>query len=160
MMSARLMTEVIALTPAGRAGLEQEFLLLCGERLPALTARLREAREDTAMRDEDAGLHELLEEHHRLERCALEIERLLAVAAEVVPPGDGLAGLGSRVEVDDDDGERDVFQLVDPCEANAIEGRISLVSPVGRALLGHIVGDEVIVPLPVGERRLRVVGLA
>jgi len=82
------------------------------------------------------------------------------VAAEVVPPGDGLAGLGSRVEVDDDDGERDVFQLVDPCEANAVEGRISLASPVGRALLGHVVGDEVIVPLPVGERRLRVVGLA
>ncbi len=94
MMSTRLMTEVIALTPAGRAGLEQEFLLLCGERLPALTVRLREAREDTATRDEDAGLHELLKEHHRLERRALEIERLLAVAAEVVPPRRRAGGVG------------------------------------------------------------------
>ncbi|SRR5579875_2600338 len=151
--------ETLALTPAGRAQLEQEHALLRYERLPALTARLAEAREDSATRDEDAGLLELLEEHSRAEQRARELDRLLAAAHEIAPPADGVVALGSHVEIEDG-GEREVFQLVEPCEANPAEGRISLVCPVGQALVGHGVGEEVIVALPDGERRLRIVGLA
>lgn len=158
-MIAQTSRETIALTPAGRTHLEQELELLRRDRLPALVERLAEARDDGAVRYEDAGLLELLEEHSRAERRARELERLLAAAREIAPPGDGVVGLGSRVEIEDDEG-CDVFQLVDPCEAIAAEGRISMVSPVGRALLGHRAGDAVVVPLPAGERRLRIVGLA
>lgn len=158
-MTAQMSRETIALTPAGRLRLEQELGLLRRDHLPALLARLSEARDDGAARDEDAGLLELLEEHGRVEHRVRVLERLLTVAREIAPPGDGVVGLGSRVEIEDDDG-RDIFQLVDPCEANPAEGRISVVSPVGRALLGRRAGDAVIVPLPAGERRLRIVGLA
>ena len=81
------------------------------------------------------------------------------MAREIAPPATGVVALGSRVEIEDD-GERDVFQLVDPREANAAEGRISVASPVGNALLSHVAGDEVVVPLPDGERRLRFVSLS
>ncbi len=81
------------------------------------------------------------------------------MAREIAPPATGVVALGSRVEIEDD-GERDVFQLVDPREANAAEGRISVASPVGNALLSHVAGDEVVVPLPDGERRLRIVSLS
>ncbi len=147
-----------ALTPAGRAALSRELRVLRDERLPALMGLLREARADTATRAEDGGLRELVEEHSRAERRALEIDWLLSTAGAVVPPGDGVAALGSRVEIDAD-GERDAFQLVDPCEADIAAGRLSVASPVGRALLGQTVGAEVAVRLPVGEMRLRLVAL-
>lgn len=150
--------DVIALTPEGRAGLENELNTLRNERLPGLAARLADAREDPATRDEDAGLLELQEEQRRLERRATELERLLASAREIAPTAGGVVSLGSRVEVEEED-ERESFQLVDPREANAAEGRISTISPVGKALLGHRVGDEVMVPLPAGDRRLRVISV-
>jgi len=158
-MQGQTPIETIALTPAGRTALEQELQRLRTEQVPALTRRLAEAREDSATREEDAGLLELQEEMQRAERRALELERLLAVAREIAPPATGVVALGSRVEIEDD-GERDVFQLVDPREANAAEGRISVASPVGNALLSHVAGDEVVVPLPDGERRLRIVSLS
>ena len=158
-MIQQCLTEMPALTPAGRASLQQELQTLRGARLPALTAQLAEAREDPAVLSEDTGLLGLLEEHSRLERRAMEIERLLAVARELVPPAEGVVALGSRVEIHDD-GERDVFQLVAPCEANIAEGRLSIASPLGQALLGHVVGDEVVVRLPAGERRVRILSHA
>lgn len=158
-MNATNGTDIVALTPEGRAGLENELSMLRNERLPALAARLADAREDPATRDEDAGLLELQEEQRRLERRATELERLLASAREIAPTKGGVVSLGSRVEVEED-GEREAFQLVDPREANAAEGRISIVSPVGKALLGHRVGDEIPVPLPAGDRRLRLISVA
>jgi transcription elongation factor GreA len=152
-------TDTIALTPAGRADLEAELRLLRDERLPALAARLSDAREDPATRDEDAGLLELQEEQRRLERRSTELERLLAAAREIAPSADGVIALGSHVEIEEE-GEREAFQLVDLREANAAEGRISTASPVGKALLGHKGGDEVFVPLPGGDRHLQVVSVS
>jgi transcription elongation factor GreA len=157
-MNSSNASDVIALTPQGRADLENELQRLRNETLPALAARLADAREDPATRDEDAGLLELQEEQRRLERRATELERVLASAREIAPTAGGVVGLGSRVEVEEE-GEREAFQLVDPREANAAEGRISVVSPVGKALLGRSVGDEVMVPLPAGDRRLVVVSV-
>lgn len=158
-MNASNLGDTIALTPEGRADLENELNTLRNDRLPALAARLADAREDPATRDEDAGLLELQEEQRRLERRATELERLLASAREIAPTSGGVVALGSRVEIEED-GEHEAFQLVDPREANAAEGRISIISPVGKALLGHKVGDEVMVPLPGGDRRLHVVSVA
>lgn len=152
-------SDTIALTPEGRATLENELWLLRNERLPALAARLADAREDPATRDEDAGLLELQEEQRRLERRSTELERLLASARELAPSANGVIALGSRVEVEEE-GERERFQLVDPHEANAVEGRISIASPVGKALLGHKNGDEVVVPLPAGDRHLQIISVS
>ena len=65
-MNQANLTDAIALTPQGRADLENELRVLRNERLPALAARLADAREDPATRDEDAGLLELQEEQRRL----------------------------------------------------------------------------------------------
>lgn len=154
-----LATETIAFTPAGRATLEQELRRLRDERLPALAALIAEAREDTAVRKENADLVLIQLEQQRAERRAAELEWLLAVAHEIAPPPDGVIALGSHVEVADA-GERDVYQLVDPREADVAEGRVSIASPVGQALLGHMVGDDVVVEAPAGERRLRVVAVS
>jgi transcription elongation factor GreA len=59
------------------------------------------------------------------------------------------ASFGATVQVEDIDcGHRATYQLVGPFEADAMNGRISIDSPMGRALLGRRVGDEVIVYAP------------
>lgn len=151
--------EVIALTPAGRAQLEQELGELRAERLPWFVARLAELRDDGAMPGEDVALLELHDAYARARYRAAELTWLLYAAVETAPASDGIVALGSRVTIEED-GEHETVQLVSPCEANAIDGRITVASPVGRRLLGCRVGDRVEVSAPGGERRLRIVALA
>jgi transcription elongation factor GreA len=66
------------------------------------------------------------------------------------PPKDkqGLIGLGAKVRIDVD-GQKDEFVIVGTLEANPALGKISNESPVGKALLGHKIGDEVVVSSPI-----------
>jgi transcription elongation factor GreA len=151
--------QVIALTPAGRASLAEEMCRLRDDYLPTLVRQLAEARDDPATLKEAGDLLAVQQEQHRVQHRVAELEWLLTVARDVAAPVDGVIALGSRVEVADD-GEVDAYQLVDPCEANLAEGRVSVASPVGQALMGHAVGDEVVVEAPAGQRRLRVVAVS
>ena len=72
----------------------------------------------------------------------------------------GVAAYGSRVTVEDlEEGEEIIYNLVFPEEAEVSQGRISLGSPLGRALLNRTVGDEVEVQTPKGKRRYQIVEL-
>jgi transcription elongation factor GreA len=67
---------------------------------------------------------------------------------------------GSRVTVEDgDSGESTVYTIVFPEEVDAAKGQISLSSPIGRALLNKVVGDEVEVSTPSGKRTYEIVEL-
>jgi len=67
---------------------------------------------------------------------------------------------GSRVTVaDGDSGESTVYTIVFPEEVDAAKGQISLSSPIGRALLNKVVGDEVEVLTPGGKRTYEIVDL-
>jgi transcription elongation factor GreA len=67
---------------------------------------------------------------------------------------------GSRVTVEDgDSGESTVYTIVFPEEVDAAKGQISLSSPIGRALLNKVVGDEVEVHTPSGKRSYEIVEL-
>ena len=66
---------------------------------------------------------------------------------------------GSKVTVEDDKGETVVYEIVFPEEVDAAKGHISLSSPIGRALLNKVVGDEVEVQTPSGKRTYEVVEL-
>jgi transcription elongation factor GreA len=62
-----------------------------------------------------------------------------------------MIGVGAKVLVDIN-GQKDEFVVVGTLEANPALGKISNESPVGKALLGHKIGDEVIIPAPVEMR--------
>jgi len=57
------------------------------------------------------------------------------------------------------DGDEVTYMLVSSSEASPKDGRISVASPVGRALLGRGAGDEVVVKTPQGEARYRVISI-
>ena len=66
---------------------------------------------------------------------------------------EGVVAYGSKVTVEDlDDGESQVYEIVFPEEVDPAAGRISLSSPIGRALMSRGVGDEVEVQTPKGKR--------
>jgi len=72
----------------------------------------------------------------------------------------GVAAYGSAVTVEDlEEGEEILYHLVFPEEADVGQGRISLGSPLGRALLNRGVGDEIEVQTPKGKRRYQIVDL-
>ena len=74
-------------------------------------------------------------------------------------PKDRIA-FGSTVHLKENGGEIFSYQLVMPEDADAAKGLISTTSPIGRALMGREVGDEVKVPTPGGMRTFEIVKLA
>ena len=80
--------------------------------------------------------------------------------AKVVAPRDihrGVVTMNSRVELEDlDQGETMVITLVFPLNAHPEGGAISVLAPVGTAILGYAEGDVVEWPVPDGMRRLRI----
>ncbi|HET7788402.1 MAG TPA: GreA/GreB family elongation factor [Myxococcales bacterium] len=69
----------------------------------------------------------------------------------------GKARLGARVALEDEDGRRLEYALVASDEADPGSGRVSVESPLGRALLGKEEGDEVVVDRPRGRAEYMVV---
>ena len=88
----------------------------------------------------------------------MTIEQMLknAVMIDATRASDSV-GIGSYVTVmDRSEDDDEVFQIVGSAEADPTRGRISNESPVGRALLGKRVGEEVKVPIPDGVRYLKI----
>ena len=85
-----------------------------------------------------------------------EIERALVIDAERALPSD-VVTLDSRIAVVDlDSGDERVFSLVLPSKADADAGRISVLAPLGTAVLGCRTGEEIEWDVPGGRRRLMV----
>jgi transcription elongation factor GreA len=82
--------------------------------------------------------------------------KVAAVVETSSGPSD-MTHVGCRVVVQDlDTSEERHFTLVSPTEVNPREGKISIASPVGRALLDRTKGDEVEVMVPKGRLRLKI----
>lgn len=90
-----------------------------------------------------------------LQKLADELQRCTAVQSSEVPAS--VVTMNSRVSlVDLDTGEEMEYTLAFPDEANIEDGRISILSPVGTAILGYAVGDNVEWDVPGGKRRIRI----
>jgi transcription elongation factor GreA len=152
----------IMLTGADFAVLELELDSLRSKHRAELAARLRDARSFGRSADNDDVLT-VLEEAVIDEARIAQLEELarsaLLVADDWVPP-DGLAGLGSTVEVADNAGQTVEYQLVGRRSSASTPREVSLASPVGKALRGTHAGDVVHVALPGGRQRtLRVLAV-
>ena len=89
-------------------------------------------------------------------------ERLAALSrydSSSIPKG--VVGYGSRVEVEDcESGEKAVYEVVFPEEADPPKGLVSMAAPLGQALLKRAEGDEVTVALPSSTRTLEILSIA
>ena len=146
----------VRLTAEGYAALQAELERLRAER-PRVTEELRRAMADKDFR-ENAPLDAMRDHQSMLEGRIGEIEGTLrhAVVAEM-PRGDHRAQIGSTVVVRNLASGRELrYTVVSPSEVNPAEGKISFASPVGKALMEKLPGDEVEVAAPGGTLRLRI----
>ena len=112
---------------------------------------------------ENADYISAKEEQAFLEGRILELEAVVrnAVLIEDNAGGDGIAVLGSYITVVEEGyDDEESYHIVGVTEADPSKGRISHESPLGKALLGHVVGDVISVQAPAGEIRFRIVEIS
>ena len=154
------MNDLHYLTPEGKQKLEEELHHLKTEGREDLAKRLKHA---ISMGDlsENADYHKAKEDQGFLEGRVQEIEHILH-NHEVIDTNAQFdqASIGATVTIQETGYSPETYYLVGRKEANPREGKISHESPIGKALLGHQVGDEVEVILPNNETiRLKILDI-
>lgn len=156
------MPEDILLTPSGKTKVEQELVRLRNEEMPALSERIRQAR---ALGDlsENFDYQDAKRQQGFVAGKIADLQAMLdrAKIVEEVAPGGELVGMGSAVTVRDMDyGDEETYTIVDVVAADPTSGKISSMSPVGKALMNCKVGDTVEVDTPAGKTKFEVIALA
>jgi transcription elongation factor GreA len=148
------------ISPEGLAALEAELNELETEGRRAIADRIRTARDFGDLK-ENAEYHDAKDAQAHLETKILRLRELRDNAVVVEPGGEGGAvALGVVVSVRDlDSGREALHTIVSAAESDPASGRLSIDSPLGRALAGARVGDEVSFDAPRGQRRLEVVAI-
>jgi transcription elongation factor GreB len=147
------------ITPAGYAKLKAELDQLWKVERPQVTAEVSAA---AALGDRSENA-EYQYGKRRLREIDRRVRWLNKRMAEVVVvrthPKDGKVHFGAWVTVEDDEGETKTWQLVGSDEFDVAAGKISVVSPIGRALLGKEVDDEIEIQRPKGSLTVMIVGI-
>lgn len=149
------------LTPEGLAKLEEELEYLRTVRRQEVAEKIQRAKEQRSAVN-TPEYEEAKNEQGFVEGRILDIERIIKNAVIIHPeaaPSDKVQ-LGSRVKVRLQDGNEEDYAIVGSAEANPTDGKISNESPVGKALLGKKVGDEVEVSVPAGVLRMMIVEIS
>jgi transcription elongation factor GreA len=151
--------EETPVTREGLARLRKELERLTTVERSAVAERLRHAAASEANRTENGDYRDAREEQALLERRIALLDERLRTARVVEPrPGNGRVDVGERVRVRDlVSGDRLELELVGALEADPDVGRISVVSPLGKAIVGLRRGQLVDVDTPVGRRRFEVI---
>jgi len=150
------------MTMRGAEALRAELKRLKSEARPNIIKAIAEARGHGDL-SENAEYHAAREQQGFIEGRIKEIERKLA-SAEVIDttklPNTGKVVFGAVVELEDqDDGTRVVYQVAGEDEADVRAGRISISSPIARALVGKSRGEVVDVAAPGGIRSYEIVAV-
>ena len=149
--------KVVYLTPEGKQRFTAELHELQTVRRHEVEEQIRRAKEFSDTVD-NAEYDEAKQEQAFVEGRILELERLLS-AAKVIDESSAQTGfvrLGGHVKVVDNEGDEETYYLVGSREADPRKGLISNESPIGRALIGKRVDDEVTVVAPAGSFTLKI----
>jgi len=151
------MTDQNYLTAEGAARLKVELEQLKGTARQEIAKRLRAAVQNGDL-SENADYHKAKEDQGFLEGHIQELEYLLKNAIIIEQNGvrPDIVDIGTHVTIQEEAYPPETYHLVGVKEADPRNGRISNESPIGKALLGHRVGDDVVVETPGGQLHLRI----
>ena len=155
------MANKTVVTYAGLMALEDELQDLKVTKRKEIAEKLKEARAQGDL-SENAEYDAAKDEQAQIEARIEEIEALLK-NVEVVVESEADANkvnIGCKVKVQDMTYDEELeFQIVGSTEANSLKGKISNESPVGKALLGHEVGEVVSIETPDGDEQYKILGI-
>ena len=156
------MVERIPMTRTGYDRLQEELTNLQRYERPAVIKAIEVAREHGDLR-ENAEYHAAKERQGHIEGRIMELKDKLG-RAEVIDCSDVscervvFGVVVTVVDLDTDREER--YQLLGPEEADVKNGSISIMSPIGRAMIGKCIGDEISVKTPGGIRVMEILDIA
>ncbi len=146
-------------TPMTRPGydrLKSELERLKKEERPAITRAIAEARAHGDL-SENAEYHAAREKQSFVEARIKELENKVSTAEVIEPPTSGdRVTFGSTVRLEDEEGKETAYQIVGSDEADPPRGRISIMAPLARTLIGKTVGDTVVAQLPGGKKSFEI----
>ena len=149
------------MTAPGLQRLSDELRQLKAEERPSIIRQIAEARTHGDL-SENAEYHAARERQSFIEGRIAELEEIVS-AAEVIDPS-SLSGehvmFGVHVRLMDEETEKEAtYQIVGVHEADIKGGRLSISSPLAKALIGKKVGDAVSVPAPGGDRSYEILDI-
>ena len=148
----------IPMTPGGHKTLSEEYRRRTAEDRPAIIEAIAEARAHGDL-SENAEYHAAKEQQSLNEGRIKELESLLALAdiIDISKLSGKTVKFGATVKLVDEDTEKETaYQIVGDAEADITKGRISISSPIARALIGKETGDSVEVAAPGGARNYEI----
>ncbi len=150
------MPEPTYLTAEGAEKIRKELEELKGPRRQDLARRLRSAIQMGDL-SENADYHKAKEDQGFLEGRILELEYKLrnAVIIDANASRDEV-GIGNHITIQEGDLPAETYHVVGAQEADPRKGKISNESPIGRAVIGHKVGDVVEAETPGGKLRFKI----
>ena len=147
------------LTQAQKEQLEAELAELEGPRRAEAVEAIANARSFGDL-SENFEYHAAKNEQGFMEARINELEQIIKNHVLIEKPGRSeLVAMGSTVRFREDGEDEEMYRIVGPAEADPKAGRVSYESALGKALIGHRVGDEVEIRTPNASYRVRIVGL-
>ena len=148
------------ITSEGEKALRAELHQLWKVERPQVTATVHEAAKN-GDRSENGdyiyGKRRLREIDRRVRYLSKRLEQLTVVSA--APADHSRVFFGAHVEVEDEQSRVHHFRIVGPDEFDLRAGKLSMDSPMAKALLGKRLDDDILVPAPAGDRHYAIVGI-
>ena len=146
------------MTAAGYAVLEQELKHCQAVERPRIIQQITDARSHGDL-SENAEYHAAREKQSFIEARINDLEGKLGNAEVIEPPTSGdRVTFGSTVRLEDEGGKQSRYQIVGSEETDPARGRISIMAPLARTLIGKKVGDTVTAELPGGKKTFEILG--
>ncbi len=152
------MSQPTFLTPEGMTNLKAELEELRTTRRQVVAERIQKAKEIGGTVD-NAEYDEAKNEQAFIEGRIMTLESLInnaVLISQEKGPKD-IVRVGSKVTVLNEKGQKEHFTIIGSAEADPSQGKISNVSPIGKALIGKRVGDITEISVPAGKKKLEVV---
>ncbi len=151
----------IPMTISGHQDLTEEYRRRTSEDRPSIIAAISEARAHGDL-SENAEYHAAKEQQSLNEGRIKELETLLALAEiiDVTKISGSTVKFGATVKLVDEDSEKEKsYMIVGDAEADLSKGRISISSPIARAMIGKSIGDSFEVAAPGGSKSYEILEL-
>ncbi|MBE0500634.1 MAG: transcription elongation factor GreA [Desulfuromonadales bacterium] len=156
------MSDRVPMTPASHQSLQEELKRLVRVERPKVVNEIALARDHGDL-SENAEYDAAKEKQGMIEGRIQELNSKIARAQVIDPTQLNAENIvfGATVTMLDVDTEKEVtYQIVGEEEANIKEGKISITSPVGKALIGHHIDDEVHIRVPSGVKVYEIIDIA